>query len=39
MLFSSNITAIKSDMLKLYQEWERQVKENDGGGEFNYDIV
>jgi hypothetical protein len=24
--------------LKLFQEW-RRMKENDGGGEFNYDIL
>jgi hypothetical protein len=24
--------------LKLFQERERGIKENDGGGEFNYDI-
>jgi hypothetical protein len=27
-------------MLKLFQEWEEgEIKENDGGGEFNYDII
>jgi hypothetical protein len=30
----------KGDMLKLFQEWGQcWIKENDGGGEFNYDIV
>jgi hypothetical protein len=30
----------KWDMLKLFQEWgEGMIKENDGGGEFNYDIL
>jgi hypothetical protein len=30
----------KVDLLKLFQEWgEREIKENDGGGEFNYDIL
>jgi hypothetical protein len=29
----------KWDMLKLFLEWEEEsMKENDGGGEFNYDI-
>jgi hypothetical protein len=28
----------KWDMLKLFQEWgEKGIKEDDGGGEFNYD--
>jgi hypothetical protein len=26
------------DLLKLFQEWGRGIKENDGGGEFKYDI-
>jgi hypothetical protein len=25
-------------MFKLFQEWE-EIKENDGGGEFNYDTL
>jgi hypothetical protein len=25
--------------LKLFQEWERSIKENDGEGEFSYDIL
>jgi hypothetical protein len=30
----------KWDMLKLFQEWgEGEIKENDGGGEVNYDIL
>jgi hypothetical protein len=30
----------KGDMLKLFQEWGQwRIKENDGCGEFNYDIV
>jgi hypothetical protein len=30
----------KWDLLKLLQEWgERRIKENDEGGEFNYDIL
>jgi hypothetical protein len=30
----------KLDMLKLFQEWgEERIKENDGGGEYNYDIL
>jgi hypothetical protein len=28
----------KQDLLKLFWEW-GGVKENDGGGEFNYDIL
>jgi hypothetical protein len=28
----------KRDMLKLFQEWGRG-KENDGGSEFNYDML
>jgi hypothetical protein len=28
----------KWDLLKLFQEWGRGIKENDGGDEFNYDI-
>jgi hypothetical protein len=27
------------DMLKLFQEWGRRVRENDGGGEFKYDTL
>jgi hypothetical protein len=28
-----------NEMLKLFQEWEvGELKENDGGGEFNYNI-
>jgi hypothetical protein len=29
----------KRDLLKLFQEQGRGIKENDGGGEFNYDIL
>jgi hypothetical protein len=30
----------KWDLLKLFQEWgEEVIKENDGEGEFNYDIL
>jgi hypothetical protein len=30
----------KRDLLKLFQEWkEGKIKENVGGGEFNYDVV
>jgi hypothetical protein len=29
----------KYNLLKLFQEWGRGIKENDGGGEFNYDIL
>jgi hypothetical protein len=29
----------KWGLLKLFQEWEEGIKENDGGGEFNYDIL
>jgi hypothetical protein len=30
----------KLDLLKLFQELGREgIKENDGGGEFNYDIL
>jgi hypothetical protein len=30
----------KWDILKIFQEWEEwKIKENDGGGEFNYDIL
>jgi hypothetical protein len=30
----------KWDMFKLFQEWgEEEIKENDIGGEFNYDIL
>jgi hypothetical protein len=29
----------KWDLLKLFQEWGRGEKENDGGCEFNYDIL
>jgi hypothetical protein len=25
----------KWDLVKLFQEWGRRIKENDGGGEFN----
>jgi hypothetical protein len=25
--------------MKLFQEWEKRHKENDGGGEFNYDTL
>jgi hypothetical protein len=29
----------KWDILELFQEWgEEEIKENDGGGEFKYDI-
>jgi hypothetical protein len=27
----------KWDLLKLSQEWGKEMKENDGGGKFNYD--
>jgi hypothetical protein len=30
---------VKLDLLKLFQEWEGGIKENGGGGEFNYDIL
>jgi hypothetical protein len=26
-------------LLKLFQEWEEGIKENDGGREFNYDVL
>jgi hypothetical protein len=29
----------KWDLLKLFQEWGRVDKENNGGGVFNYDIL
>jgi hypothetical protein len=30
----------KCDMLKLFQKWgEEGLKENDGGGKFNHDIL
>jgi hypothetical protein len=30
----------KCNLLKLFQEWGRRgIKENGGGGEFNYDIL
>jgi hypothetical protein len=29
----------KWDLTKLFQEWRRGIKENDGGSEFNYDIL
>jgi hypothetical protein len=29
----------KWDLLKLFQEWRNRIKENDGGGEFNYDTL
>jgi hypothetical protein len=32
----------KQDLWKLFQEWrngEKGIKENDGGGEFHYDIL
>jgi hypothetical protein len=30
----------KRDLLKLFQEWGGgEIKEKDGGGEFNYDIL
>jgi hypothetical protein len=30
----------KRDLLKLFQEWWKVgIKKNDGGGEFNYDIL
>jgi hypothetical protein len=29
----------KWNLLKLFQEWDQGIKENDGGGEFNYDIL
>jgi hypothetical protein len=29
----------KLDLLKLFQEWRAAMKENDGEGEFNYDIL
>jgi hypothetical protein len=29
----------KRDLLKLLQGWGRGIKENDGGGEFNSDIL
>jgi hypothetical protein len=25
--------------MKLFQEWGKGIKENDGGGEFNHDIL
>jgi hypothetical protein len=30
---------IKRDLLKLFQEWGKEIKMNDGGGEFSYDIL
>jgi hypothetical protein len=29
----------KWDLLKLFQEWGREIKENDEGHEFKYDIL
>jgi hypothetical protein len=36
----SSIKMEKRDLLKLFQEWEEGgIKENEGGGEFNYNIL
>jgi hypothetical protein len=29
----------KCDLLKLFQEWGKEIKENDGKGEVNHDIL
>jgi hypothetical protein len=37
-MLCTHVCKWKNETLKLFQEWEKGVKENEGGSEFNYDI-